>query len=146
MINGLLVLVLGSPGCWCPSRSCGSLLRVWFSRPAGGAANGHCIPILWEQEGAALMSPAEGISAEPRLKIGPAERQAKEQRGRNTVCGFCNTALVCLRTCELFFFWHKYLPVSYFSPIISTRFQLFLSVWKKMVLKKGIQPLIQDEA
>lgn len=83
-----------------------------------------------EQEGAALMSPAEGISAEPRLKIGPAEQRAEEQRGRSTVCGSAILPLcVCARACSLFFFfWHKYLPASYISPILSTRFHLIRSV------------------
>lgn len=60
-----------------------------------------------KQEEAALMSPAEGISAELRLKIEPAEQKAKEQRGSSTVCGAAFLLLVCLYTCARLF-WHKY--------------------------------------
>lgn len=49
------------------------------------------------------MSPAEGISAELRLKIEQAERQAKEQRGRNMVCGSVFLLLcVCARVRPFF--------------------------------------------
>lgn len=49
------------------------------------------------------MSPAEGISAELRLKIELAEQKAKEQRGRNTACGAAFLPLcVCARVHPFF--------------------------------------------
>lgn len=48
------------------------------------SGNGRASPFLWQQEGAALMSPAEGIWAEPRLKIGQSKQEwmGKRHRGR----------------------------------------------------------------